>query len=258
MPALPPDPTAAGRTVNPARTRLESPLAAAMRGRVYHLRRQPPPRQRGRQVLAIVGTLLVHVFFLFGFVLGAAFQPALPPPHTEQALQVRLIEPPEPPPPPAVRGTPPKERGPRHQGQRRPPAAHHEPGANTAARTANAPATPPSPVIPTASQAPAPPPQSMVDTSPAASPPASAPLPLPRAVAPPANRRHWWCRYRPRCHRCPRHSSPSQCARHRSKATARSCHPRRWPCPRWSSPRQPTCRSWRYIWMCRKRLHPPA
>lgn len=187
MPALPPDPTAAGSTVNPARTRLESPLAAAMRGRVYHMRRQPPPRQRGRQLLAIVGTLLVHVFFLFGFVLGAAFQPALPTPRSEQALQVRLIELPEPPLPPAVRGAPPKERGPRHQGQRR-AAAHHEPSVNTAAVTeavaANGPAAPASPVIAAARQAPVRRPKPAVATPLAATLPAPAPLPLPKPVKP--------------------------------------------------------------------------
>ena len=180
MPALPPDPAAAGGAVNPARTRLQSPLAAAMRGRVYHLRRQPPPPQRRRQVLAITGTLLVHVFFLFGFVLGAAFEPALPPPpRSEQMLQVRLIEPPEPPPPPAVRGTPPKERGPRHQGRRR-LQAHQEPTADTAAPTANAPTAPSSPVIAAARHAPAPRPEPMRTTPPAAALPAPTPLPLPK------------------------------------------------------------------------------
>ena len=184
MPALPPDPTAAGSTVNRTRTRLESPLAAAMRGRVYHLRRQPPPRQRGRHVLAMAGTLLLHVLFLFAFVLGAAFQPALPPPHSEQPLQVRLIELPEPPPPPALRGTLPKERGPRHQGQRRPPKAQRERSANTVAVSANAPTAPAAPMIAAVRQVPAPRPKPVVATPPAATLPAPAPLPLPKPAKP--------------------------------------------------------------------------
>ena len=183
MPALPPDPAAAGSAVNPARTRLQSPLAAAMRGRVYHLRRQPPPPQRRLQVLAITGTLLVHVFFLFGFVLGAAFEPAQPPPpRSEQMLQVRLIEPPEPP-PPAVRGTPAKERGPRHQGRRRAPA-HHERTANSVPRTSSAPAAPGSPGVAVAAQTPALLPDPVHATPPAAALPAPAPLPLPEPFAP--------------------------------------------------------------------------
>ena len=186
MPALPPDPTTADLVVNPARTLLESPLAAAMRGRVRHLRRQPPPRLRGRHVLAMAGTLLLHVLFLFAFVLGAAFQPALPrPPSSEQALQVRLIEPPElPPPPPAVRGTPPKERGPRHQGQRRPPVARHERSANTLAVTTNEAPVPMTPPIAAGRQASSRRPKPAVATPPAATLPAPAPLPLPKPFKP--------------------------------------------------------------------------
>lgn len=185
MPALPPDSTAAGRTVNPARTLLESPLAAATRGRVYHLRRQPPPRQRGRHVLAMAGTLLVHLFFLFGFVLGAAYQPKLPPPaRSEQMLQVRLIEPPEPPPPPAMRGAPPKERGPRHQGRRTPPVAQHEPSANTEVAVVNVPPVPAPPLIAAAAPAPAPVSKPAVTTPPPVTLPAPAPLPLPKPVVP--------------------------------------------------------------------------
>ncbi len=185
MPVLPPDPTTAGRTLNPARTLLESPLAAAMRGHVYHLRRQPPPRERGRHVLAMAGTLLVHLFFLFGFVLGAAYQPKLsPPPRSEQVLQVRLIEPSEPPPPPAVRGTPPKELGPRRQGRRTPPAVHHEPGADTAAAVVNVAPVPALPAIAAATHAPAPVPQPAPAAPPPATLPAPAPLPLPKPLVP--------------------------------------------------------------------------
>ncbi|MEO8779473.1 MAG: hypothetical protein ABI389_12490 [Rhodanobacter sp.] len=152
-----------------------------MRGRVFHLRRQPPPRQGGRQLLAMVGALLLHVLFLFGFVLGAAFQPALPSPRSDQALQVRLIELPEPPPPPPVRGTPPKERGKRHQGHPRLASVHPERSANTAAVTAKAPAPAPAPrVIAAAPQAPARQPKPVVAPPLAAAlPPVLLPLPKP-------------------------------------------------------------------------------
>ncbi len=154
-------------------------MAAATRGRVSRLRRQTPARSRGRHVLAMAGTLLVHLFFLFGFVLGAAYQPKLPPPpRSEQILQVRLIEPPEPPPPPTVRGTPPKERGPRHQGRRNPPVLPHEPSANTETAAVNAPSVPAPPLIDATSKAQASAPKP-ADAPPPATPPAPAPLPLP-------------------------------------------------------------------------------
>ncbi|MEY2160219.1 hypothetical protein [Rhodanobacter sp. FW106-PBR-LB-2-11] len=95
---------------------LNSPLAAATRARVYHLRTRPRPRELGLRLFGIFGALLVHLLFLFGFVLGPAFQVVPPPASKQQFMQVRLVESPEPPPPPPVRGTPPKERGPRHQG----------------------------------------------------------------------------------------------------------------------------------------------
>lgn len=135
-------------------------------------------------MLAMAGTLLVHLFFLFGFVLGAAFEPALPPPpRSEQMLQVRLIEPPEPPPPPAVRGAPPKERGPRHQGRRNPAVTQHESSTNTEAVVANAPPVPAPPAIVASRET-----QTSV-AKPAATPPpttlpAPAPLPRPKPVVP--------------------------------------------------------------------------
>ncbi|MHB1057765.1 MAG: hypothetical protein ACYC0F_07780, partial [Rhodanobacter sp.] len=72
---------------------LNSPLAAATRARVYHQRTRPRPRERGLRVLAMVGALLVHMVFLFGFVLGPAFQVVPPPEPEQQLLQVRQIEP---------------------------------------------------------------------------------------------------------------------------------------------------------------------
>ncbi|TAL90890.1 MAG: hypothetical protein EPN69_11335 [Rhodanobacter sp.] len=125
----------------------DSPLAAATRGRVYQQHARSQPHERGRRVLAMAGTLAVHLFFLFGFVLGPAFKPTLPPPPPELALQVRLIEPSEPPPPPPVRGTPPRERGPRHQGRRSTSAPRTEPRANIEAAVASASPPVPAPAL---------------------------------------------------------------------------------------------------------------
>jgi hypothetical protein len=122
-----------GRSANPARIMLNSPLAAAMRARVYHQRTRQRPRDGKLRILAAVGALLVHLLFLFAFVLGPAYELKLPPESPQQFLQVRLIEPPEPPPPPPVRGTPPKERGPRHQGRSTRPTPASERSAYTQA-----------------------------------------------------------------------------------------------------------------------------
>lgn len=108
---------------------LSSPLAAASRARVFHRRTRQRPRERGLRTLAMLGALVLHLLFLFGFVLGPAYQPKMPHESKAQFLQVRLVEPPEPPPPPPVRGTPPKEHGPRHQG-RHSAANTSEPGAD--------------------------------------------------------------------------------------------------------------------------------
>jgi hypothetical protein len=107
---------------------MDSPLAAR-RAIAYRQRTRIEPRETGRRIVGIVGTLLVHVVFLLVFVLGPAYQVKLPPEPTEKALRVRLIDAPEPPPPPPVRGTPPREIGPRHQARarvaaKRPPVRH--------------------------------------------------------------------------------------------------------------------------------------
>jgi hypothetical protein len=171
---LPPDSPAARRPANPARVMLNSPLAAATRARVYHQRTRPRPRERGLRIFAMVGTLLVHLLFLFGFVLGPAFEVVPPPESRQQLLQVRLIEPPEPPPPPPVRGTPPKERGPRHQGRSSRPAPSSERSANTEAVVAERPAaTAVPPVIAKAARPHAP------KAQPPAAPPAPVGLPQP-------------------------------------------------------------------------------
>ncbi|MEP7187049.1 MAG: hypothetical protein ABI767_14555 [Rhodanobacter sp.] len=153
MPLPPTDKPAAERSANPARIMLNSPLAASMRARVFHQRTRQRPRERGLRALAGVGALVLHLLFLFGFVLGPAYQPKPPHESKAQLLQVRLIEPPEPPPPPPVRGTPPKERGPRHQGRSR-VAPSTEASANAQATEA-AQATPKAatPVVATATKA---------------------------------------------------------------------------------------------------------
>jgi hypothetical protein len=112
---LPPPPNQHDRHAsNPARIMLNSPLAAAMRVRVYHQRTRLRPPERGLRVLAMVGALLVHLLFLFAFVLGPAYPLKPPTPARRQVLQIRLIEPPQSPSP--VRGSPPRELGPVHQG----------------------------------------------------------------------------------------------------------------------------------------------
>lgn len=198
MPLPPPDPSAAGRSINPARVMLNSPLAAATRARVYHQRTRPRPPERGLRVLGIVGALLVHMIFLFGFVLGPAFEPTLPPPPKELMLQIRLIEPPPPPPPPPIRGTPPKERGPRHQGRRSPPVVVSERSANTEAVAVTQPRPKPRPAPPKSAPpvVAAAPKAAAVKPRPAAAPPAPAslkqpapppaPKPKPPAGEPPA------------------------------------------------------------------------
>ncbi|MGY3040263.1 hypothetical protein ACVWWQ_001886 [Rhodanobacter sp. TND4EL1] len=153
---------------------LNSPLAAATRARVYHQRTRPRPRERVLRIVAMVGALLVHLVFLFGFVLGPAFQVLPPPEQKPTLLQVRLIEPPEPPPPPPVRGTPPKERGPRHQGRSARPAHVSERSANIeAVVTPTPPAAAAPPVIAKVAKARAPAPK------PVAAPPVPVSLPKP-------------------------------------------------------------------------------
>ncbi|MEO8810204.1 MAG: hypothetical protein ABI386_08165 [Rhodanobacter sp.] len=184
MPLPPPDSASAGRASHPARVLLDSPLAAAARGRVYHRRAQSQPQDRRRRVLAMAGALLVHLFFLFGFVLGPAVEPTLTSPP-EQALQVRLVEPPEPPAPPPVRGTPPKVPGPRHQGRRGAPAPRSEPSSNVDTDSAVRASPAPEPaVLARNSPSRAPAPKPLVAPPLPVSLPAPAPLPLPRPVLP--------------------------------------------------------------------------
>jgi len=96
---------------------LPSPKSAAESAFVYRRRRTERPHERWLRILALVSALIVHLVFLFGAVLGSAYEME----QSEEAntpLVVRLIEKPkeEPPPPPPVRGTPPKQVGPVHKG----------------------------------------------------------------------------------------------------------------------------------------------
>jgi hypothetical protein len=84
-----------------------SPREAAMGALVYRRRLREKPSPSGRRIAGWVGSILVHVLFLFGMILGPAYDVLPPPPEPEHpdALQVRLIDKPPPPVPP-VRGTP--------------------------------------------------------------------------------------------------------------------------------------------------------
>lgn len=117
MSTLPPDSSApADPASRPARALMESPLATSVRVISRRRRMREQPRERGLRILGLVGALLVHIVFLLSFVLGDAYQVQLPPEPHLVALHIRLIDAPEPPPPPPVRGTPPREKGPRHKG----------------------------------------------------------------------------------------------------------------------------------------------
>ncbi|TCV93977.1 hypothetical protein EC912_104173 [Luteibacter rhizovicinus] len=80
-----------------------------MNALVYRRRLRERPRDRLLRVMAMVGTLVIHLVFLFGMILGPAYDvlPPLPDQDSEAALEVRLIDKPPPPVPP-VRGTPSK------------------------------------------------------------------------------------------------------------------------------------------------------
>jgi hypothetical protein len=85
-----------------------SPLEASLGAMVYRRRLRQVPRDRLLRVFGWVGTILIHLLFLFGVVLGPAYEPPPSPPDTSlENLQVRLIDKPQPPIPP-VRGTPSK------------------------------------------------------------------------------------------------------------------------------------------------------
>lgn len=142
MSSLPPDPSAAVDPANrPARALMDSPLATSVRVISRRRRQRERPRERALRVLGMVGALLVHIVFLLGFVLGDAYQPTSPPEQRVEALHIRLIDAPEPPPPPPVRGTPPKEKGPRHKGQASATVAAVKPTSAQGGRLSSEPST---------------------------------------------------------------------------------------------------------------------
>jgi hypothetical protein len=157
---------------------------------VYRRRTRQRPRERGLRAVAAIGTLVLHLVFLFGFVLGPAYEVKLPPESNEKFLQVRLIETPEPPPPPPVRGTPPKELGPRHQGRASRPVPASQHIASTQAPAAAQP-TPvaATPVVAQAAKPGAPAPKPVAAPTPPVSLPQPAPTPqlqpIPLAGEPP-------------------------------------------------------------------------
>ncbi|HEY4092810.1 MAG TPA: hypothetical protein VGN46_14950 [Luteibacter sp.] len=86
-----------------------SPREAAMHALVYRRQLRQKPSPSARRIAGWVGTLLIHLLFLFGMILGPAYDILPPPPEPDnpEALQVRLIDKPPAPVPP-VRGTPSK------------------------------------------------------------------------------------------------------------------------------------------------------
>lgn len=86
-----------------------SPRDAAMQALVYRRQLRQRPSPSARRIAGWVGTLVIHLLFLFGMILGPAYEtlPSPPEPDNPDALMVRLIDKPPPPVPP-VRGTPSK------------------------------------------------------------------------------------------------------------------------------------------------------
>jgi len=114
---LPKDPNAPRPSAQrPAQVLLNSPLAASPRMLGLHARRRPQPRVLWRRVLAIAGSLLVHLVFLFAFILGPAWEPPPPGKAPPAQLQAHFIELPDLAPPPPPKGEPPRKTGPVHQG----------------------------------------------------------------------------------------------------------------------------------------------
>ncbi|WP_404536480.1 hypothetical protein [Dyella agri] len=140
---LPTDPNAS-RPPNqrPSQVLLNSPLATASRLRIQRTRRDEQPRVLWRRVLAVVGSMLIHVFFLFAFILGPAWEPPPPGEAKPAQLQAHFIELPELAPPPPPKGEPPRQTGPVHQGH-----AAANPGARRAASASAARKSPSPPAV---------------------------------------------------------------------------------------------------------------
>jgi len=176
---------------------LPSPRSAAESASVYRRRRAERPRERWLRILGLAGALFVHLMFLFGVILGPAYEPA----ETVEAsppLVVRLIDKneqkkEEPPPPPPVRGTPPKQVGPVHRGNAsRAPRTTKQSSSSVAANSELAPVPVPAlqtPVIAAAPKASAPKPEITAAPLPPVTLPKPAPTPelqpVPSAPQPP-------------------------------------------------------------------------
>src|SRR6185312_8671094 len=166
---LPTDPNAPRPPAQrPAQVLLNSPLAASSHMLNQRARKRPRPPVLWRRVFALAGSLLVHLVFLFAFILGPAWEP--PPVGEAPAAQLKLrfIELPDLAPPPPPKGEPPRQAGPVRQGH-----AATSPGVRRSASAAARPA-PRAPAV--AAQAAAVPPAKAVAAPP---PPPSLPQPAP-------------------------------------------------------------------------------
>ena len=114
---------------------LQSPRDAQAWAIVYRRRVRERPRDRLLRIAAMAGAMLVHLVFLFGAVLGSAYEPLDLPDSDQTPLLVKLDDqhesPPPPPPPPPLRGLPPKQLGPRHQGSANAAKPSRQPSAAT-------------------------------------------------------------------------------------------------------------------------------
>ncbi|BFI95185.1 MAG: hypothetical protein RSP_06950 [Rhodanobacter sp.] len=131
MPRPPHSDTPPPRAQRPAQVLLNSPLAASARMLGLRASRRPRPRLVWRRTLALAASMLIHLFFLFGFILGPAWEP----PQGKDVpakMQARFIELPDLAPPPPPKGEPPRQEGPVHQGH----AAVTARAAHTAAQRA--------------------------------------------------------------------------------------------------------------------------
>ena len=135
MSPLPPDQPAQSRPV----VLIKSPRDAATWAMVYRRKLRDKPRDRLLKTIAFFGTLVVHFVFMLAVLLAPPYELRPPPPEPKgNALLVKLIEKSKqpPPPPPPIRGIPPKEHGPRHQGNTSQQVAHVTHEASTAAPVA--------------------------------------------------------------------------------------------------------------------------
>lgn len=156
-----------------------------MQALVYRRGLRAKPRESALRIAAWVGTILIHLVFLFGMILGPAYDVLPPPPEPDnpQALLVRLIDKPPPPVPP-VRGTPSKAP------VKKSKAASGRAVASRASRGAHASAVASAQkALPAIAVPAAPPPAIKPDVRVVAPPPAVQPVPdrpLVEAKAPPA------------------------------------------------------------------------